>query len=102
MFKFEIETTETYDKWLSNLKDRNASTYIQARMYRVRKGNFGNVEPVGEGISELKIDYGPGYRIYFIKQGRTIILLLCGGDKKTQKKDIKRAKEMLKCLQTNN
>ena len=94
---FEIVTTEIYNKWVFKLKDNTALLKIDVRLERLKQGNFGDVKSVGDGVSELRIDYGPGYRIYFTKQGDTIILLLCGGDKRTQDKDIKRAKEMLKC-----
>ncbi len=94
---FEIVTTEIYNKWVFKLKDNTALLKIDVRLERLKQGNFGDVKSVGDGVSELRIDYGPGYRIYFTKQGNKIILLLCGGDKRTQDKDIKRAKEMLKC-----
>jgi putative addiction module killer protein len=80
-------------EWLLDLQDRQARTRIEARLARVAVGNFGDVEPVGEGVMELRIDWGPGYRIYFARLGQVVILLLCGGDKRTQQKDIKRAKE---------
>ena len=94
---FEIVTTEIYNKWVFKLKDNTALLKIDVRLEHLKQGNFGDVKSVGDGVSELRIDYGPGYRIYFTKQGNKIILLLCGGDKRTQDKDIKRAKEMLKC-----
>src|SRR2546426_12574550 len=79
-------------EWLEGLKDRQARTRIEARLARVAVGNLGDVEPVGEGVMELRIDWGPGYRVYFSRVGQTIILLLCAGDKRTQQKDIHRAK----------
>jgi putative addiction module killer protein len=79
-------------EWLQGLNDRQARTRIEARLARVAVGNLGDVEPVGEGVLELRIDWGPGYRVYFSRVGKVIVLLLCGGDKKTQQKDIKRAK----------
>ena len=94
---FEIVTTEFYSKWVLKLKDNTALLKIDVRLERLKRGNFGDVKSVGDGVSELRIDYGLGYRIYFTQQGNKIILLLCGGDKRTQNKDIKRAKEMLKC-----
>ena len=78
--------------WLQGLRDKQARTRIQARLARVAVGNLGDVEPVGEGVMELRIDWGPGYRVYFARLGQVIVLLLLGGDKKTQQKDIKRAK----------
>jgi putative addiction module killer protein len=71
---------------------------IAARIRRLELGNLGDVKPVGEGVSELRIDYGPGYRIYFVQQGNTLVILLCGGDKRTQNKDIRTAKQMAKEL----
>jgi putative addiction module killer protein len=80
-------------EWLEALEDRQARARVQARLARVEVGNLGDVEPVGEGVMELRIDWGPGYRVYFARVGQVIVLLLCGGDKRTQQKDIKRAKE---------
>ena len=79
-------------EWLQGLDDRQARARIEARLARVAVGNLGDVEPVGEGVLELRIDWGPGYRVYFSRLGNVIVLLLCGGDKRTQQKDIKRAK----------
>jgi len=79
-------------EWLQGLNDRQARARIEARLARVAVGNLGDVEPVGEGVLELRIDWGPGYRVYFSRLGNVIVLLLCGGDKRTQQKDIKRAK----------
>lgn len=92
-----IKTTIIYEKWFSKIKDITARVKIDRRIERLKMGNFGDVKSVGEGVSELRIDYGQGYRIYFTKKGEVIVLLLCGGDKSTQEKDIKKAKEMLKC-----
>lgn len=80
---------------LSELPDVKARQIIRARLARIELGNFGDVEPVGSGVSELKIDFGPGYRIYFSKTGKTIVLLLCVGTKRTQSKDIEKAKRYL-------
>ena len=80
-------------EWLEDLNDRQARTRIEARLARVAVGNCGDVEPVGEGVMELRIDWGPGYRVYFARVGQVIVLLLCGGDKRTQQRDINRAKE---------
>jgi len=84
---------QPFAQWLAGLADRLARAKVQARLARVAAGNFGDVEPVGEGVSELRIDWGPGYRVYFAQVGNVIVLLLCGGDKRTQQRDIKRAKD---------
>ena len=81
-----------YADWLSSLRDRKARVKIITQVDRMTLGNFGDVKPVGEGISETRIDYGPGYRIYHAKEGDQVVVLLCGGDKSTQDKDIKLAK----------
>ena len=90
----EFKQTETFRKWRIRLKDERIRALIASRLDRLGFGNPGDVKPVGEGISELRIDHGPGYRIYFQKLGSTIIILLCGGDKRTQSKDIKTAKRL--------
>jgi putative addiction module killer protein len=90
----EFKQTETFRKWRLRLKDDRVRALIASRLDRLGFGNAGDVKPVGQGISELRIDYGPGYRIYFQKRGNTIIILLCGGDKSTQAKDIKAAKRL--------
>ena len=90
----EIKQTEIFRKWRERLKDERARVLIASRLDRLAFGHMGDVEPVGQGISELRIHYGPGYRIYFQKQGNTIIILLCGGDKNSQAKDIKTAKSL--------
>jgi putative addiction module killer protein len=79
-------------EWLQGLHDRQARARIEARLARVAVGNLGDVEPVGDGVMELRIDWGPGYRVYFARLGQMIVLLLCGGDKRTQRRDINRAK----------
>ena len=83
-------------EWLNALRDERAFAKIAVRLKRLAEGNFGDVAPVGEGVSELRIHYGPGYRVYFTRRGRTIILLLCGGDKSTQPSDIVKAKALAK------
>jgi len=83
---------QPFVEWLQSLGDRQARARIEARLARATVGNLGDVEPVGEGVLELRIDWGPGYRVYFARPGKVIVLLLCGGDKRTQQKDIKRAK----------
>lgn len=91
---FEIFQSETFFQWLSSLRDRNARVRIQARIDRMATGNLGDVSPIGEGLSEARIFYGPGYRLYFKQQGKVVIVLLCGGDKSTQSRDIEQAKEI--------
>jgi putative addiction module killer protein len=90
----EFRQTETFQKWRIRLKDERIRALIASRLDRLAFGNAGDVKPVGQGISELRIDHGPGYRIYFQRRGNTIIILLCGGDKSTQAKDIKTAKRL--------
>jgi len=87
----EVRKTEVFVQWLDGLRDIQARARIQARIERLATGNPGDVEPVGAGVSELRINYGPGYRVYFKKRGRELIILLAGGDKSTQAKDIKAA-----------
>lgn len=94
----EIKQTETYFKWEHKLKDQRAKAAIAARVFRLANGLLGDVSPVGQGISELRIHYGPGYRIYFKQHGNEIVILLCGGDKSTQSKDIETAKKLAKEL----
>ena len=91
---------QPFAEWLERITDRQVRAKIDARLTRVVAGNFGDVEPVGQGVSELRIDWGPGYRIYFGQLGQAIVLLLCGGDKRTQQKDIKRAKEYFEDYKT--
>ncbi len=91
---FLLEKTSEFDKWLKKLKDRKAKAKILLRLQRVETGNLGDVSSVGEGIEEFRIHYGPGYRIYFRRQGEKILLLLVGGDKSTQESDIKKAKAL--------
>ena len=85
-----------FAEWLSSLRDLNAVVKIEQRLDRVRLGNLGNSKSVGEGVCELKIDFGPGYRVYFGQFGSTIVLVLCGGDKSSQEQDIRKAKEYWK------
>ena len=87
----EIRKTEIFAEWIDSLEDIRGRARIQARIERLAMGNPGDVKPVGEGVSEMRIDYGPGYRVYYIKRERTVIILLAGGDKKSQAKDIKTA-----------
>jgi putative addiction module killer protein len=88
----QLIKSATFDRWLSDLRDRNAKSRIEARIRRLSLGNPGDVKPVGEGVSELRIDYGPGYRVYYQRRGMLIAILLCGGDKSTQDQDIVQAK----------
>lgn len=91
-----IRQTKLFSDWLANLRDENARARINIRIRRLSLGNPGDVKSIGNGVSEMRVDYGPGYRIYFMKQGSSIVLLLCGGDKSTQAKDIERAKILAK------
>ena len=93
---FEIIKSDTFERWLIGLKDRQARLRVQSRVDRLSEGNPGDVKPVGSGISELRIDFGPGYRVYFMKHGLLVIVLLAGGDKRTQQADIKRAIKIAK------
>lgn len=92
----EVRQTAAFANWLKGLRDINAQTRIAVRIQRMEGGNFGDVKPVGEGVSEMRITYGPGYRVYFIQQGKTVVVLLCGGDKSSQSADIAKAKQMAK------
>ncbi|MGO4872998.1 MAG: type II toxin-antitoxin system RelE/ParE family toxin [Roseiarcus sp.] len=90
----EVRQTAVFRDWLDSLTDERASERIAQRLVRLQAGLFGDVRSVGGGVSELRVDYGPGYRVYFARRGRTIVVLLCGGDKRTQARDIKAAKVM--------
>ena len=94
----EIRETEIYSRWFKSLRDRQARARIDIRVRRLSMGNPGDVKPVGQGVSELRIDYGSGYRVYFIRRGETLIILLAGGDKKTQERGIKIALNLAKDL----
>ena len=87
----EIRKTEIFVEWIDSLEDIRGRARIQARIERLAMGNPGDVKPVGEGVSEMRIDHGPGYRVYFVRRGETLVILLCGGDKSTQPGDIRRA-----------
>ena len=95
----EVRTTAIFMKWFESLKDRKAKARIQARIDRIEMGHFGDVVPVGEGVSELRIFYGPGYRVYFVQSGDIVVILLSGGDKSTQHADITRAKEIARQIE---
>jgi len=88
---FEIRQTDAYVTWFDRLRDNMAKMRILLRIRRVSLGNFGDVKPVGEGVSELRVDYGAGYRVYFIRKGETLVVLLGGGDKRSQPRDIQKA-----------
>ncbi len=94
----EIRQTEKYRKWFASLKDRTARARIDVRIRRISLGNLGEVRPVGEGVSEIVIEYGPGYRIYFVQQKEIVVILLCGGNKSTQERDIVEAHRLAKNL----
>ena len=91
---FVLHETDVFASWLQGLRDLAARARILRRLDRLRQGNPGDVQPVGEGVSELRIDYGPGYRVYFVRRGAITLLLLCGGDKHTQDRDIREAKAL--------
>lgn len=94
----QIRQTDEYARLFTSLRDQQARARILARVRRLSLGNPGDVRPVGEGVSELRIDYGPGYRVYFTQRGATLIVLLVGGDKRTQRRDIETAKELARGL----
>lgn len=94
----EIRQTKVFADWLGRLKDRSARSRIQVRLDRLALGLAGDVKPVGGGVSELRVDYGPGYRVYFTRHGRELVMLLVGGDKRTQARDIERAVAMARDL----
>jgi putative addiction module killer protein len=98
----EIRQSETFRRWRENLKDRRARVIIAARIARLAEGLAGDAQPVGEGVSELRIHYGPGYRVYFRQTGARLILLLCGGDKSSQNRDIADAKRIFKEWEKEN
>lgn len=93
-----FQKSEQFDVWLLGLKDHVGKAQIALRLDRAAQGNFGDCEPVGEGVSEMRIHFGPGYRVYFTRRGAVLYLLLMGGDKASQKRDIKRAMEMARLL----
>lgn len=93
-----IQTTDVFDNWFDELRDRMAAKRIQARIRRAELGNFGDWGPVGEGVSEMRIHHGPGYRVYFVQQGTQVVILLAGGDKSTQSSDILLAREIARAL----
>jgi len=94
----QIQQTETYVRWFAGLRDRVARARIDIRIRRLSLGNAGDAKPIGDGISELRIDHGPGYRVYFVQRGDVLIVLLAGGEKSTQDKDIRNAKALARDL----
>jgi putative addiction module killer protein len=94
----EIRQTDEYSRWFNGLRDRQARARINVRIRRLSLGNPGDVKPVGEGVSELRINYGPGYRVYYLQRGETLVILLAGGEKHTQDLDIKTALELAREL----
>ncbi len=95
----EVRKTEIFTRWFDDLKDRKARARIQARIDRIELGNFGDIAPVGEGVSEFRVFYGPGYRVYFVQKNSVVVVLLSGGDKSSQKRDIVKAKEISRQLE---
>ena len=95
MMRLTVDESNVFTDWIENLRDQRARRRIAQRIFRLESGLFGDVKAVGGGIVEMRIDYGPGYRVYFTQKESRIILLLCGGDKRTQERDIERAKRMI-------
>ena len=94
----EMRQTDEFKRWLRRLHDQNAYARIVARIRRMEQGNPGDTRSVGAGLVEMRIDYGPGYRVYFTQRGKTVVIVLCAGDKRTQTQDIKRALELVRAL----
>ena len=94
----EVRQTEEFSVWLHHLDDPNAVARVVARIRRMEHGNPGDVRSVGEGVMEMRIPYGPGYRVYYLQRGAQVVILLCGGDKRTQRRDIKRAQMLAETL----
>lgn len=92
---YQVQQTDVFSKWLSKLRDRKAIARILARIESLRQGNTGDSKSLGSGLHELRIHFGPGYRVYFTRKAGLVVLLLCGGDKSSQSKDIARAREIL-------
>ena len=90
----EIIKSASFDRWLKKLRDPQAKARIEMRIRRLSLGNPGDVQPVGHGLSEMRVDYGPGYRVYFMQQGVVLVVILCGGDKRTQQQDITKARQL--------
>ena len=94
----EIRQTDVYARWFRRLRDREARARIDSRIRRLSLGNPGDLRPVGEGVSEMRIDYGPGHRVYFLQRGQALVVILAGGDKGSQERDIRRALELARGL----
>ena len=94
----EVRQTEAFAAWFNRMRDRRAKARVAVRIDRLALGNPGDVRPVGEGVSELRIDYGPGYRVYFVQRGAAVIVLIAGGDKRTQTRDIETAQRLAREL----
>lgn len=97
---YSLVKTQEFDRWLSRLRDQRAKARIAARLVSAEKGNLGDVSSIGSGISEMRIHYGPGYRVYFTLRGKELVILLIGGDKSTQRKDIEKAKSIASELES--
>jgi putative addiction module killer protein len=95
----EVRQTEEFSGWLRRLKDANAAARILGRIRRMEIGNPGDTKSVGQGVREMRIDYGPGYRVYYVQRGKQIVVLLCGGDKRTQQRDVERAQAMAEAIE---
>jgi putative addiction module killer protein len=95
----EVHQTDDFTAWLRRLKDDNAVARIVARIRRMERGNQGDTRSVGSGVMEMRVDYGPGYRIYYVQRGAAVVILLCAGDKRTQQQDIKRAHAMARKIE---
>ena len=94
--RVDVRQTDEFSDWVNALRDEGAKARIDQCLSRIAMGNFGDAEPVGEGVSELRIHYGPGYRLYAARRGREVVILLCGGDKSTQGRDIRRGRALAK------
>jgi putative addiction module killer protein len=99
MVMYQMQSTDVFDDWLRNLRDKKARARILARLESASLGNLGDVKNIGVGIREMRVHFGPGYRIYFAQRGEVLLVLLCGGDKSTQARDIDRAQRILKNLE---
>jgi putative addiction module killer protein len=95
----DVRQSDVFSRWLRGLADSRAKARIAARIDRLAQGNLGDVAAVGDGVSELRIHYGPGYRVYFVARGKAVMILLCGGDKSSQARDIKTAKQLARDLE---
>jgi len=96
---FQLQSTDVFDRWLRDLGDRKARARILARLESAQLGNLGDTRSVGTGVREMRVHFGPGYRVYFAQRGRIVMVLLCGGDKSTQPRDIARAQRLLKTIE---